>query len=355
MDMEFGSKAPQKPEKGRGSVAKAESLEVGGRPRGSRPEVELPTPSAAGPSGPGERSPGDPWSRADISKLTGISVALLNAPEKICVGKDGGRPVYIGRFWAGSGSSGDHPQSPNHYLGVVEGVDRGNGFQGYMSVDYLLDKEKGLSFQIRQRTKQALGWKSLDAWKQEGQLLPMEHPLVQHWLLATYSHFQGGGEYADMARKKISEVYGEAGLQHFEESPAAKLLNSPEGMGGGRYATWALLAGAHPGHAVVDQLNALQTFDNKLRLMGTFNHQLPEVLSELARTYQLPEGTVRISQDLSTIWFGEEAFPYLANPGWVSGIGGRQHVLDDGVGAVLNSVAKHHLRTYAHMEAPEFI
>lgn len=355
MDMERDSRTPKKPEKGPGSAAKAETLEAGGGIRGPRPEVELPSPSVSGPTGPGERAPGDPWSRADISKLTGISIDLLNAPEKVCVGKDGGRPVYIGRFWAGSGSAGDHPQSPNHYLGVVEGVDRGNGFQGSMSVDYLLDKERGFPLGIRQRTKHALGWKSSDAWKREGQLLPMEHPLVQHWLLNTYSHFRGGGEYADMARKRISEVYGEAGLQHFEESPAAKLLNSPGGRKGGRYATWALLAGAHPDHIAVGQLNAMQTFDNKLRLMGTFNHQLPEVLADLASTYQLPEGTVRISEDLSTIWFGEEAFPYMANPGWVSGIGGNQHVLDDGVGAVLNSVAKHYLRAYARMEAPEFI
>jgi len=38
------------------------------------------------------------------------------------------------------GNYGEPPTSPNHDFEIANGVDRGNGYQGYMSVTYALKK-----------------------------------------------------------------------------------------------------------------------------------------------------------------------------------------------------------------------
>ena len=52
-----------------------------------------------------------------------------------------GRPMYVSRENAGAGSFLDPPFAKTHSWGIVEGYDRGNGYQGYMSVDYVLNDE----------------------------------------------------------------------------------------------------------------------------------------------------------------------------------------------------------------------
>jgi len=39
------------------------------------------------------------------------------------------------------GSAGEPATSPNHKFKVANGVDRGNGYQGYMAVSYFLNGE----------------------------------------------------------------------------------------------------------------------------------------------------------------------------------------------------------------------
>jgi len=38
------------------------------------------------------------------------------------------------------GNAGEKPNHANHFLQVVNGVDRGNGYQGYMAVSYALEQ-----------------------------------------------------------------------------------------------------------------------------------------------------------------------------------------------------------------------
>ncbi len=39
------------------------------------------------------------------------------------------------------GSHGQSPNSPNHKYEIVNGIDNGNGYQGYSAVSYFLTKE----------------------------------------------------------------------------------------------------------------------------------------------------------------------------------------------------------------------
>jgi hypothetical protein len=50
-----------------------------------------------------------------------------------------GRYAYITTETKGAGSFLDPPGYHSHFFGIVEGIDRGNGYQGYPSVDYYLN------------------------------------------------------------------------------------------------------------------------------------------------------------------------------------------------------------------------
>lgn len=48
---------------------------------------------------------------------------------------------YLLKDGRGMGGAGEPPEHHSHSWVVVNGVDRGNGYQGYMSVDYALSDE----------------------------------------------------------------------------------------------------------------------------------------------------------------------------------------------------------------------
>lgn len=64
------------------------------------------------------------------------------------------------RYTLISGSMGSHGEprsnSPNHKFKIANGVDRGNGYQGYMAVNYALGEDSYLSDGIKNKIKQTL-------------------------------------------------------------------------------------------------------------------------------------------------------------------------------------------------------
>ena len=56
------------------------------------------------------------------------------------------------RFTLLSGAMGNYGEprnSPNHYYEIVNGVDRGRGYQGYMSITYALSDRSSLPEEIK--------------------------------------------------------------------------------------------------------------------------------------------------------------------------------------------------------------
>lgn len=61
------------------------------------------------------------------------------------------------------GNYGYPPNHANHKFHVANGIDKGNGFQGYLSVSYALDKDSYVPEEAKNRLRQILtklGYKS---------------------------------------------------------------------------------------------------------------------------------------------------------------------------------------------------
>lgn len=80
----------------------------------------------------------------------------------------------IDRYRIIAGSQGNHGEpkgSPNHKFVVVNGVDRGNGYQGYIAVDSALGKQSYLPLEARRNLIGFLLEHGYSAWlKSEGLL-----------------------------------------------------------------------------------------------------------------------------------------------------------------------------------------
>lgn len=54
------------------------------------------------------------------------------------------------------GSSGEPDSSPNHKFVVVNGVDRGRGYQGYTAVNYFLTEDKCAPEEAKEKCREVL-------------------------------------------------------------------------------------------------------------------------------------------------------------------------------------------------------
>ena len=54
------------------------------------------------------------------------------------------------------GNSGEPETSPNHKFEVVNGIDKGNGYQGYMAVTYAISDESYMPEDAKKKLKETL-------------------------------------------------------------------------------------------------------------------------------------------------------------------------------------------------------
>jgi len=64
----------------------------------------------------------------------------------------------------GMGCHGDAVYSPQHKFQVVCGVDRGNGYQGYFSLQSVLDNREWMPDEVKQNLIRFLQEKGYDYW-----------------------------------------------------------------------------------------------------------------------------------------------------------------------------------------------
>lgn len=304
-------------------------------------------PSAVEP-GPGLLVPEEPeWDIRMLADLTSLPVGKFGPGDWPLTGQGVSIGEWAIRVGDGTGGGSEHPQSPKHFVTLLEGPFRRGEWQGYHSMD-MGKKRPELSAAL----STFLGWEGLDDWKKPERLMPLDHPMVQSWILGLGYHYQGGGEYNETMRKFVEEVYGRPGLTYLDEASAATAFNLRQATLPKKekievrnsYGLLAAISGAPKD--LVEALHHLQMFDNSIRsgIVGMgFNKasiaNAHKVLAEVSQHHNLPSGFLHANESGTTIWANGESFPMSLTR---SGL--RPLFVEDGVRAALIEVAKLHLQ-----------